>query len=104
MQLKSFYRKLANLTKKNNLEWRISRDDKIRCTLNSRVCCPITAILNLEVGKRVNVTNADDYADEIGLDYFQAEQIMRAADYSSKELDKDGKMCRAALLRATGLV
>jgi hypothetical protein len=58
----------------------------------------------MELGKRVNIFDAEDFADEIGLGFDQAETIIRSADWSSKELDKNGKMCRAALLRATGLV
>lgn len=115
MLLKSFYRKLANLTEKNNVVWRISRENKIRCTLNGRVCCPITAVLNLELGKRINVGDAVDYSDDIGLSYDDAKTITIAADFSQKEMNGDyryGELSRnkkkdvssrEAIIRATNL-
>lgn len=104
MLLKNFYRKLENLTKKHNLEWRLDRSGKIRCTRNSRCCCPITAVINIELGKRVNVFHAMDEADTIGLDWDDSAIVVEAADKVSSKLNASEKLCRAALLRATGLV
>ena len=104
MQLKNYYRKLANLTEKHNLKWRLSRNGKIRCNHNSRCHCPITLVINTELGRRVNVSDARNSAYEIGLSYYDATTVMEAADFPSSELDAPQKLSRAALLRATGLV
>ncbi len=96
MRRKDFYDWLQKTRRVT--EWKLTKDGKLRCELGGRYCCPLTAVNYLKNKKRVNV--ADAYYTELGLDHFDRNAIIGAAD---NPVDKTERAVRQALLRNVGL-
>lgn len=102
MTRKTFYKKLRECA--GTFEWRITRDGKIRGSLNHKYYCPITAIAR-HMGK--GYWNPCD-ADYCGfLNSIDSSDIIKAADFSEEKIDMHFntalKQTRRALIKAVGL-
>lgn len=89
MTIKTFLNKLKST--RENMQWFLTKDGRIRALYKSRYQCPLTAVYNTVIGKRANLNEYEDIANDLELDddQYAASDIQRAADCTMNEIREE---------------